>query len=254
MKHNMLQSFYKYIANELLIGYFRKNPLRKGSRYFMIIENEEHRNNLMDALDEVCDTITISGIYQGNSTLVHEEEYNAHVIKPTPDSPSLIIAYDKNSTEDYLTTIRNSVGIEGGKYEDYGIIYILSNSVLSSIVTACQDLQSLGGPLHTQYIRSDIQEKAESVIYKDLEKKYLDKHLEKISEYISDGTCNLFDFACALAVLSDHSLSGHYNNLDFFNDKRVYDGTYKPSDSEIQERVEKNHATISTDPPHHLRA
>lgn len=166
----MLQSFYKYIANELLIGYFRKNPLRKGSRYFMIIENEEHRNNLMDALDEVCDSITISGIYQGNSAIVHEEEYNAHVIKPTPDSPSLIIAYDKTSTEDYLTTIRNSVGIEGGKYEDYGIIYILSNSVLSSIITACQDLQSLGGPLHTQYIRSDIQEKAESVIYKDLEK------------------------------------------------------------------------------------
>ena len=237
----MLQSFYKYIANELLIGYFRKNPLRKGSRYFMIIENEEHRNKLMEALDEVCDTITISGIYQGSSALVHEEEYNAHVIKPTPDSPSLIIAYDKTSTEDYLTTIRNSVGIEGGKYENYGIIYILSNSVLSSIITACQDLQSLGGPLHTQYIRNDIQEKAESVIYKDLEKKYLDKHLEKISEYISDGTCSLFDFACALAVLSDHSLSGHYNNLDFFNDKRVYDGTYKPSDSEIQERVEKNH-------------
>ena len=67
-KHNMSQSFYNYIAKELLLGYFKKNPLQKGSRYFMIIENEEHRNNLMDALGEVCEAITISGIYQGNNS------------------------------------------------------------------------------------------------------------------------------------------------------------------------------------------
>lgn len=237
----MLQSFYNYIVNELLIGYFKKHPLQKGSRYFMIVENEKHRNGLMQALNSACDNITISGIYQSNDSSVVEEAYETHEIKLSTDSPSIIIGYDKTSTEDYLTTIRNSVGVSGGKYENYGVIYVLSDSILSSIITACQDLQAIGGPLHSSYIIRDIHEKAEDVISKDLERKYLDKYLNKISEYIADGTCNLFDFSHALNVLSDQTLKGHYNELDFFNDKAVYGSTFKPSDTEIENRVEKNH-------------
>ena len=236
----MSQSFYNYIAKELLLGYFSKNPIPKGSRYYLIIENEGHRNHLMDALDEICESITISGIYQGNNSDVQEESYNTHVINLPDNLPSIIIGYDKSSTEDYLTTIRNSVGVLGGKYENYGVIYILSDSILSSIITACQDLQALGGPLHSSYIIRDIQEKAEDKISKDLERSYLNNHLNKISEYIADGTCSLFDFEHALNVLADGTLKGHYNELDFFNDKAVYDGTFKPSDYEIQFRVEKN--------------
>lgn len=237
----MLQSFYDYIVNELLIGYFKKYPLQKGCRYFMIVENEKHRNMLIQALNDACDKITISGIYQGNDSSVAEESYDTHVIKPSIDSSSIIIGYDKTSTEDYLTTIRNSVGVTGGKYENFGVVYVLSDSILSSIITACQDLQAVGGPLHSSYIIRDIHEKAEDVISKDLERKYLDKHLNKISEYIADGTCNLFDFGCALSVLADQTLKGHYNDLDYFNDKAVYDGTFKPSDAEMESRVEENH-------------
>ena len=207
----------------------------------MIVENEKHRNGLMQALNSACDNITISGIYKNNDSSVVEEAYETHEIKSSTDSPSIIIGYDKTSTEDYLTTIRNSVGVSGGKYENYGVIYVLSDSILSSIITACQDLQAIGGPLHSSYIIRDIREKAEDVISKDLERKYLDKHLNKISEYIADGTCGLFDFSHALNVLSDQTLKGHYNELDFFNDKAVYDSTFKPSDTEIENRVEKNH-------------
>lgn len=237
----MLQSFYNYIVNDLLIGYFKKYPLQKGCRYFMIVENEKHRNMLIQALNDACDKITISGIYQGNDSSVVEESYDTHVIKPSIDSSSIIIGYDKTSTEDYLTTIRNSVGVTGGKYENFGVVYVLSDSILSSIITACQDLQAVGGPLHSSYIIRDIHEKAEDVISKNLERKYLDKHLNKISEYIADGTCNLFDFRCALSVLADQTLKGHYNDLDYFNDKAVYDGTFKPSDAEMESRVEENH-------------
>lgn len=207
----------------------------------MIVENESHRNKLMDALNEACEQITISGIYQGNDSSVQEEAYNTHVIKPTGNSNSLIIGYDKTSTEDYLTTIRNSVGVDGGKYENFGVVYILSDSILSSIITACQDLQAIGGPLHASYIIKDIKEKAETEISKDLERKYLDKHLNKLSEYIADGTCNLFDFKHALNVLADKSLRNHYNELDFFNDKAVYDGSFKPTDAEIENRVSRSH-------------
>ena len=165
-----------------MIGYFKKYPLQKGSRYFMIVENEKHRNMLMQALDDACDKITISEIYQSNDSHVKEESYDTHVIKPSIDSSSIIIGYDKTSTEHYLTTIRNSVGKIGSKYEDFGVVYVLSDSILSSIITACQDLQAVGGPLHSSYIIRDIHEKAEDLISKDLERVYLNKHLNKISE------------------------------------------------------------------------
>lgn len=236
----MSQSFYNYIVEELLLGYFKKHPLKLGSRYFMIIENENHRNALMNAIKEVGAPITISGIYQSNSPGIKEEEYHTYILKPTPNSPSIIIGYDKTSTEDYLTTIRNTVGTIGSKYESYGVIFILSDSMLSSIITASQDLQALGGPLHSSYVIRDIQEKAEDKIAKDLERAYLKKHLAKISEYIADGTCDLFDFKEALSVLEDGTLKGHYNALDFFNDKAVYDVAFKPSDAEIQARIGKN--------------
>ena len=237
----MLQSFYKYIAKDLLVDYFKQNPIKKGSRYYLIVENEEHRNQLMDAINELCEKISISGIYQGNNLLVQEDSYDTYVLKYAEECPSIIIGYDKNSTEDYLTTIRNSVGIAGSKYENYGVIYILSDSMLSSIITACQNLQSASGPLNSSYVITNIKGKAEDVISKDLEKIYLDWHLEKLKDYIDDGTCNLFDFQHALNVLADKTLVGHYNELDFFNDKRVYDGTFKPSNSEIKKRVQENH-------------
>lgn len=240
-KLNMSQSFYNYIVEELLFGYFKKNMPKKGSRYFLIVENEEHRNHLMDALEVACESITISGIYQGNNSSVLEEKYVTHMFKPSVEAPSIIIGYDKTSTEDYLTTIRNSVGVVGNKYEDYGVIYILSDSILSSIITACQDLQGEGGPLHYSYIIKNIQEKAEEKIVKDLERQYLAKHLSKISEYIADGTCTLFDFQNALDVLADGSLKNHYNALDSFNDKALYEGVFRPSDAEIKARVDKNY-------------
>lgn len=237
----MLQLFYKYIAKDLLVSYFKKNPIKKGSRYYLIVENEEHRNQLMDAINELCEKISIFGIYQGNNLSVQEDSYDTYVLKYSDGCTPIIIGYDKTSTEDYLTTIRNSVGVSGGRYENYGVIYILSDSMLSSIITACQDLQSASGPLHSSYVIANIKEKAEDVISKDLEKAYLDWHLEKLKDYIDDGTCNLFDFQHALNVLEDKTLIGHYNELDFFYDKRVYDGTFKPSDSEIKKRVKDNH-------------
>lgn len=128
----MLQSFYKYIAKDLLVDYFKKNPIKKGSRYYLIVENEDNRNRLMDAINELCEKISISGIYQGNNLTVQEDSYDTYVLKYSEERPPIIIGYDKTSTEDYLTTIRNSVGVAGGKYENYGVIYILSDSMLSS--------------------------------------------------------------------------------------------------------------------------
>lgn len=244
VKHNMSESFYNYLVKELILGFFKRNPLKKGSRFFLIIENETHRDGLMKALEDNSESITLSEIYSGDEANVVEDTYDTLVLHPSVDSPSLIVGYDKTATEDYLTTIRNSVGVSGGKYEDYGVLFILSDntsSILSSLNTTVMDLQSTGGPLSSRYIINNIESKAKDVIIRDVEMTYLSSHLSKISEYISDGTCNLFDFKNALSVLSDKTMKGHFNDLDFFPDRTIYDSAFKPTDSEMIQRVNKNH-------------
>ena len=240
----MSESFYNYLVKELILGFFKRNPLKKGSRFFLIIENETHRDGLMKALEDNSESITLSEIYSGDEANVVEDTYDTIVLHPSVGSPSLIVGYDKTATADYLTTIRNSVGVSGGKYEDYAVLFILSDntsSILSSLNTTVMDLQSTGGPLSSRYIINNIESKAKDVIIRDVEMTYLSSHLSKISEYISDGTCNLFDFKNALSVLSDKTMKGHFNDLDFFPDRTIYDSAFKPTDSEMIQRVNKNH-------------
>ena len=160
MKHNMSESFYNYLVKELILGFFKRNPLKKGSRFFLIIENETHRDGLMKALEDNSESITLSEIYSGDEANVVEDTYDTIVLHPSVGSPSLIVGYDKTATADYLTTIRNSVGVSGGKYEDYAVLFILSDntsSILSSLNTTVMDLQSTGGPLSSRYIINNIE-------------------------------------------------------------------------------------------------
>lgn len=239
----MFELFYKYVVNELILGYFRKNPIVRGSRFFIIIENAKHRDGLMAAIKESAENITLSDLFQGNNQNVKEETYDTLLLKPNPESTGIIVGYDKTATEDYLTTIRNNVGVVGNKYEDYGVLFFLSDSsssILSSINTTVRDLQDEGYPLHAKYIIDDITAKAKDLITKDFELYYLIKHLEKIHAYIEDGTCTLFDFQYALSALNDKTLKGHYNSLDFFNDKSIYNTAFVSSDKNMKKRVEEN--------------
>ena len=162
----MSESFYNYLVKELILGFFKSNPFKKGSRFFLIIENETHRDGLMKALENNSEPITLSGIYGGDETNVSEETYETRVLRTSTDSPGLILGYDKTATEDYLTTIRNSVGVDGGKYEYYGVLFVLSDntsSILSSLNTTVMDLQSIGGPLNSRNIIKSIETKAKDV-------------------------------------------------------------------------------------------
>lgn len=212
----MSKSFYNYIVKELIIGWFRNHKPSKGSRYYMVIEDASRRNAILNALRECSDEITINGIYEGAD--IQEESYKTHALKISPDVPKLIIGDDLSASEDYLTTLRNSIG-QKGKYENYGVLYILSTNVLSSLATASSNLESTGYALHTAQIVSKINKDLADHISKDLEKIYLKLHLEIISNMISDGVSTLFDFEPIMKILEAGSIKGLFNDLEMFEDK-----------------------------------
>ena len=154
----MLESFYKYIVNELLIHYFEQHPILSGNRFYIIIENKSHRDGLIKAMksSNYAQPITIENIYNGKDYNIKEEGYNTFHIAPLNSTNSLVIGNSDEATEDYLTTLRNAVCNPNSPYSEYGILYILSNNRLESLTTASVNLQNVGMPLNTSYIKDNI--------------------------------------------------------------------------------------------------
>lgn len=233
----MSKSFYKYIAKDLIIEWFKNNRPSNGSRYYMVIEDKLRRNAILEALQEYSEELTVNGIYEGAD--IPEEGYDTYALKIAQDSPKLIIGDDQSASEDYLTTLRNSIG-KNGKYENYGVLYILSTNVLSSLATASSNLESSGYALHPSQVVNKINKDIKTCVSKDLERVYLEYYLETISTLISDGVSTLFDFEPIMQVLGAGSIKGLFNKLEMFEDKRIYDNAYRPNDKEVRERAAKN--------------
>ncbi|MCQ2365542.1 MAG: DUF87 domain-containing protein [Akkermansia sp.] len=232
-------SFYNYIIQDLVCSYFRDYSVSAGRRFYIVIENSEYRDGFMDALKAIAKPCMVSGIYSDNTQ--EEEPYNTYEVDLGDGYPSLLIGRDSNASEDYLTTMRNAVGVPGSHYENYCLLFVLANSSLSSIVTSCQNLQGVGAPLSPNHIISNIRKKAYDALHNDNEFFFLDAYLNDIASSIDDGTCSLFDFRHALTVLDKHSLKGHYADLEFFHDDSIYENFFALSKDDMLERVKENH-------------
>jgi len=238
----MLESFYKYIVDELLIPYYEQNEITAGSRYYVIIENKKHRDGLLRAMQESAYSrdIEINNIFDGSEYNVTEESYKTFCISPQHSQHHLIIGSSENATEDYLTTLRNAVCSPVSNYSDYGVLYVLSSNRLESLTTASVDLQNQGMPLNTNYIRDNIKRKIEDCLMNANEKVYLRNSLDRISQRIGDGGYTLFDFKEILGVLKRGHLKDNFSTLGYFEDKDIYDMFFSQSEKDLQERVEKN--------------
>ena len=65
----MSKSFYNYIVDDLLLNYFKKTNDNSGCRYYIIVENDEYRQGLLDAITVVGEPIELKGIYQSSDSL-----------------------------------------------------------------------------------------------------------------------------------------------------------------------------------------
>lgn len=238
----MLESFYKYIVDELLIPYYEQNEITAGSRYYVIIENKKHRDGLLKAMQESAYSrgIEINNIFDGSEYNVTEESYKTFCISPQHSEHHLIIGSSENATEDYLTTLRNAVCSPVSNYSDYGVLYVLSSNRLESLTTASIDLQNQGMPLNTNYIRDNIERKIEDCLMNATEKVYLRNSLDRISQRIGDGGYTLFDFKEILGILQRGHLKDNFSTLGYFEDKDIYEMFFSQSEKDLQERVEKN--------------
>ena len=250
----MFEQFYKYIVKTLMIGFFKRVSNKQGDRYYVIIDDKNADGSrplemFNKALAEVSEEIVLSGVFPASQNGVHEETYTTRMIKlPEPFSP-IIIGFgsgEYSATEDYLVTMRNSIGEPGSKYEKYSSLFVLSekphdaSNPLSSICTTCTDLKSPGKPLSVDYVVNDIRGRADSAFERDHERLYFKVYLEEVSKRIEDGSSTLYDLMPALSALQEGSVTARFNELGYFPDLVVSDRRNHLSDEQIRERAETN--------------
>lgn len=243
----MLQSFYKYLVDELITDYFSTHKPKAGMKYYVLFEKQEHRDGLYNALSNATSSkpITVTGIFENRQEWMDVDVYETSCFQPNTDGVSIIIGNESETDNGYLTTLRNAVANPNSKYGKYALLNILCNNKLESITTAGINLLDVGGPLHQDVILKSVLKKLEHVSILDYDKKCLKSYAENIKIRIEQNEADLFIFQDILSVLQKNTvnLAGKYHKFGYFPDSYCTEaGFIKIEEKEMAKRIFDNAA------------
>ena len=121
----MSDQFYSYLS-EKIIKFFKENPLTPGAKYNIQFEKEEEVKALYE---ELKNNILYKDYEYKN--LKGDVIYRSYMLD-FPTVKLIVSATIDNIQPDFLTRLRNMVGVEEG-YKDKGILFI-HNTTLDSIM------------------------------------------------------------------------------------------------------------------------
>lgn len=238
----MSVSFYEYIVNSVLAPFFRNGNIQSGNKYYIVIEDRKKLSDFSSAFKKSIffEPLTINNIFNGGCSEITEQPYQTIVSKTQDGVVPVIIANSEDASEDYLTTLRNSIGTSGSKYENYAIFYILSKNRLESLTTSSVDLQSKNYPLSAEKIGDNIRKELNEKVLRRYEQFYINHYIDKLTESINEGNNDLFEFENVLSVLQKGSIKDDFDKLGFFPDAAIYNESKKFSEAELKKRVKDN--------------
>ncbi len=166
----MSDQFYSYLSDKI-IEFFNMNPLSIGAKYNIQFEKQEQVLALYDELK--------------NNTLYKEYEYkdskgNVKYTSYLLDFPNvkLIISATINGVQpDFLTRLRNMVGVEDG-YKDKAILFI-HDTTLDSIMGGTESFSKEGMPFHIKSIEKDINRKLSDSNFSEVDKAIINLDIER---------------------------------------------------------------------------
>ncbi len=224
----MSDQFYRYLT-EKIITYFRNNPLRPGDKFYIQFENDiqvgelyyELKDNIISEPFSYCDDMR--GV-----------EYRTYTLDFGRTKLIVASTYG-NIHPDFLTTLRNMVGIEEG-YLDKAILFI-HNSTLDSILGGTGSFHKEGMPFHAEAIENDIKRKLEKSSFSEVDIAILKMYMDVKKDELIGGNPSVFEYREMLSVLERSSIDlNEYNNFGLFPDNKL--GGLKGK--ELERRLEEN--------------
>lgn len=224
----MLDQFYSYLSSKI-IEFFNINPLTSGSKYNIQFEKEDEVRALYNELK--------------NNFLYKEYEYkdsNGEVkyrsyLLDFKGVKLIIAATIDNIQPDFLTRLRNIVGVERG-YEDKAIMFI-HNTNLDSIIGGTESFSKEGMPFHIDSIQKDIKRRLAESEFTEVDKAIIQLDLEIKKKDLFGDNISIFEYKDLLAIINGTCIEkDQYKNFGLF-----YDSTLKYlTGKDLNKRLEEN--------------
>ena len=224
----MSDQFYSYLA-EKIISFFRINPLTPGSKYNIQFEKEKEVRELYEKLKD--NTYYKEYEYKDPNGVVKYKAYQLDF-----NGVQLIVsATIDNVQPDFLTRLRNMVGIEVG-YETKAILFI-HNTTLDSIMGGTESFSKEGMPFHIDSIQNDIKAELESSSFTEVDREIINMDLERKKNSLFQDSNSIFEYREVLDILNRGCISKEqYRDFGLFYDSKLNEFEGK----ELRNRIKDN--------------
>ncbi|SKC77549.1 DNA phosphorothioation-dependent restriction protein DptH [Maledivibacter halophilus] len=224
----MLNQFYNYLSDKV-INFFRSNSLGVGDKYNIQFETEDQVRKLYKELKEYryCQEFQYKD-RQGNV------RYTSYMLNF--NKVKLIIAATVDDIQpDFLTRLRNMVGVEEG-YKDKAIIFI-HNSNLDSIIGGTESFNKEGMPFHITSLENDIKKKLVDASFSEVDKKIIEFELDRKKRDAFLDNTSVFEYMDLLSIVNEACIKKeYYKNFGLFYDSKIKEFTGE----KLKKRIKEN--------------
>lgn len=224
----MLDQFYSYLSNKI-IEFFNMNPLSSGAKYNIQFEKQEQ----VKALYEELKNNTLYKEYEYKD-LKGEVKYTSYLLD-FPNVKLIISATIEDIQPDFLTRLRNMVGVEDG-YKDKAILFI-HDTTLDSIMGGTESFAKEGMPFHINSIQKDIHRKLSDSDFSEVDKAIIELDLERKSKDLLGDSISIFEYKDLLSIVNGTCIEKEqYRSFGLFYDSKLKDYSGK----QLKNRVDEN--------------
>lgn len=224
----MLDQFYSYLSSKI-IEFFNINPLSLGAKYNIQFEKQEQVQDLYNELKN--NTLYKEYNYKDNKGEVKYKSYllDFHGVK------LIVSATIDNVQPDFLTRLRNMVGVEPG-YEDKAILFIHDTN-LDSIMGGTESFSKEGMPFHINSIQKDIRKKLATSEFSEVDKEIIELDLERKKKDLFGENISIFEYKDLLEIINGTCIEkNQYKNFGLFYDSELKNLKGK----ELKNRIDVN--------------
>lgn len=224
----MLNQFYNYLSGKI-IDFFQTNSISSGAKYNIQFEREEQVRQLYEELKN--NTLSREYFYRDNEGHAIYQSYMLDF-----GSVKLIVAATINNVQpDFLTRLRNMVGVEN-EYKDKGILFI-HNTNLDSIIGGTQSFSKEGMPFHINSIEKSIRSVLVTSQFSNIDKVIIEQNLKRKKEDLFGNSKSIFEYRDLIEIISgDEIKTDQYKNFGLFYDSELK----KYMGKKLEDRIEQN--------------
>lgn len=229
----MSDQFYSYLS-EKIVNFFIANSLESGSKYNIQFEKESEVRELYESLKHNDRYKEFE--YRDLNGEVKYKSYSLYFA----NRELIVAATIDNVKPDFLTRLRNMVGVEEG-YKDKAILFI-HNTTLDSIMGGTESFSKEGMPFNANSIQKDIKTKLANSNFSEIDKAIIDLELEKKKDEFFGDNVSIFEYEYLLATLNNTCIEkDDYKNFGLFYDSKLKD----LEGIQLKKRLKENSSNFS---------